>query len=68
MRRRAEALLDRLCGPITDPEQRRAVRAVAVLEDAATADARKLLAKLAGGAPDARLTQEARAALERLRR
>jgi RNA polymerase sigma factor (sigma-70 family) len=67
LRRRAEALLDRLRGPITDPEQRRKVRAVAALEDAATPAARKLLAALAAGAAHARLTQEAQAALRRLR-
>ena len=66
-RRRAQAILDKLRGPVIDPEQRRAVRAVAILEDMSTPEARKLLAALADGAPEARLTREARAALERLR-
>ncbi|MCI0380050.1 MAG: sigma-70 family RNA polymerase sigma factor [Gemmataceae bacterium] len=66
LRRRAQALLDKLRGPITQPEMMRAVRAVAVLEDIANADARKLLETLARGAPDARLTQEALDALRRL--
>ncbi|MBN9517687.1 PQQ-binding-like beta-propeller repeat protein, partial [bacterium] len=47
-------------------EEVREVRAVAVLERAATADARALLTALAGGLPDARLTREAAAALARL--
>ena len=66
VRRRAEALLDKLRGPVTASERRRTMRAVAVLEDTATPEARKLLATLAQGAPEARLTREARAALERL--
>jgi hypothetical protein len=41
-------------------------RAVQVLEIIGDADARKLLQKLAQGSPEARLTQEAKAALERL--
>jgi hypothetical protein len=36
------------------------------LEEIATRDAQQLLQKLAAGAPDARLTREAKAALERL--
>jgi WD40 repeat protein len=67
LRRRVDALLNKLRGPVTDSEQRRAVRAVAVLEDTATPEARKHLAMLAQGAPEARLSQEARAALKRLR-
>jgi WD40 repeat protein len=45
----------------------RAVRAVTVLEHIASADARKILEVLADG-PPARLTREARAALERLKK
>src|SRR5262249_26780395 len=67
-RRRLQALVDKLQGPITQPELLRAVRAVAVLEDIATPEARQLLERLAAGAPEARLTQEAKAALERLDR
>jgi hypothetical protein len=65
---RAEALLDKLRWPVTQPELLRATRAVAVLEDIATPDARSLLRTLAGGAPEARLTREAQAALQRLAR
>ncbi len=50
------------------PEQIRQLRAVEVLEHLATDDARKLLDKLAGGARDALLTREAKAARERLSR
>ncbi|HEX4613277.1 MAG TPA: hypothetical protein VH092_34135, partial [Urbifossiella sp.] len=46
----------------------REVRAVAVLERIGTPDAQKLLAELAGGVPDARMTEEAAAAVARLRR
>jgi hypothetical protein len=44
------------------------VRAVEALEHAGTADAQALLGKLAGGAAPARLTREAKAALDRLDR
>jgi WD40 repeat protein len=66
VRRRIEALLEKQRGPITRPEALRALRAVAVLEDIATKEARQVLATLAKGAPEARLTQEAKASLERL--
>jgi hypothetical protein len=44
------------------------LRAIEVLERIGTAEARAVLAKLAGGAPEARLTLEAKASLERLAR
>jgi RNA polymerase sigma factor (sigma-70 family) len=68
VRRRLEGLLARLRGPVTRPEVLRSVRGAAVLEDIATPAARALLAELAAGAPDARLTREARASLGRLER
>jgi hypothetical protein len=46
---------------------RQRVRAVAVLEHINGDRSRRLLAKLADGAAEARLTEEARAALERVR-
>jgi WD40 repeat protein len=67
-RRRMEALLARWRGPIRDAETLRAVRAVAVLEDIGTAEARAVLKTLAGGLQAARQTQEARKALERASR
>ncbi len=48
------------------PEQLRALRAIEVLERIGTADARQLLANMAKGDPEARVTQEAAAALARL--
>ena len=66
MRRRIETLLDKLNGAVTRPELLRAVRAVAILETTASPEARKLLETLVQGDSDARLTQEATEALERL--
>jgi hypothetical protein len=63
-RRRVERLLGKR-GP--SPETQRASRALAVLEQTGTAEARQVLEALAKGAPEARLTQEARASLERSR-
>jgi WD40 repeat protein len=65
--RRLVALLDALRRQDLTPEQVRAVRAVRVLERVGSHDARALLEALAGGGPQAPLTQEARAALERVR-
>ena len=44
----------------------RALRAIEMLEDIGTLEARRVLERLAKGAPEARLTQEAKASLERL--
>jgi hypothetical protein len=65
-RRRAEQLLEKLTRPTLSPPQIRLVRAVEVLEEAGTAEARRLLAELARGAAGALTTCEARAALDRL--
>jgi hypothetical protein len=67
-RRRIESLLNKLRGPLTFAPTIRLVRTVEVLEHAGTAEARQFLQKLAEGAPDARLTREAKAALQRLAR
>jgi RNA polymerase sigma factor (sigma-70 family) len=66
VRLRAEQLLARIAGAFTSPEQLRQLRAVETLEHLGTAEARALLEALAQGAPEGRLTQEAKAALVRL--
>jgi hypothetical protein len=66
VRRRIERLLRALEPPISHPEHLRALRAVEALEHMDTPDACRLLERLATGAPQARLTQEARASLQRL--
>jgi WD40 repeat protein len=63
VRLQVKRLLDRLT--VLTPEQLRLLRAVEVLEQIADPAARRLLQKLAEGAPGARLTEAARAALER---
>jgi hypothetical protein len=64
-RRRIEPLLT---GPrvVRSPEKLRALRAVQVLEECNSAEAKQVLTTLTGGDSEARLTQEASAALERL--
>jgi RNA polymerase sigma factor (sigma-70 family) len=68
LRQRADHLLGRLKPNADSAERRRAARALEALEDMGTAEARQLLEALAKGAPEARLTREAKAALERLGR
>jgi hypothetical protein len=66
-RQRVEAILNASPAPLT-PEALRSLRAVEVLERIGTAEARRVLERLAGGAPAARLTREAKASLDRLGR
>ena len=54
--------------PIHSPEQLRQLRAVQVLESMRTSEARQVLQSLANGVPEASLTREAQAALDRLGR
>ncbi len=68
VRRRVEQLLDTLGGSVPGPDELRSLRVVEVLERAGTEEARRGLRELAGGAPEARLTREARSALSRLAR
>jgi hypothetical protein len=65
VQRRVERLLERLDVRRT-PERWREIRAVEALEHIATPEAWQLLRDLADGEPRARLTREARAALDRL--
>ncbi len=66
VRLRAAALLERIDGVETNPQRVRELRAVRALEWSGTAQARKVLRRLASGAPDAWLTWEAREALHRI--
>jgi hypothetical protein len=65
--RRITRLLDRLDGPVTEPEVLRVVRAVEALERMGSAGARALLSELAKGQAGRRLTREAKESLERCR-
>ncbi len=65
-RRRLEALLDQVESRTLTPEQLHFLRAVEVLEHSGTPEAKRVLERLAKGAPEARLTSEARASLKRL--
>jgi WD40 repeat protein len=65
-RRRVERLLAELSP--TAPKRLRELRAVTALEYLGTPEARRLLQDLAAGAANSRLTREAKAALERLRK
>jgi dipeptidyl aminopeptidase/acylaminoacyl peptidase len=67
-RRRIERLLTQLTAPGLAGDRVRAVRAVEVLEHVGTPEACHLLQKMTKGVADARLTREAKAALERLGR
>ena len=66
VRRRIDRLLEKLESAAPSPEQLRLLRALEVLEHIGTPEARELLRTLAKGASGARLTQEAKASLDRL--
>lgn len=68
VQRRTERILKGLHGPVTSSERLRALRAVEVLEHIGDSAAQHLLEILAKGAPEARLTEEAKASLARLTR
>jgi hypothetical protein len=68
VRQRAEKLFEKLRGLVPAGEALRGLRAVQTLEYIATPEAKQQLESLAKGAPEARLTQEAKASLERLNR
>ena len=65
VQQRVQTLLDRLSGPT--PERLRVQRAVMVLEQIGTPEARQLLETLAKGAEGALLTEDARAAKRRMK-
>jgi hypothetical protein len=65
VRQRIRQVLSKL-EPLADAERLRALRAIQVLEYAATPEAREHLRTLAKGVPGVRLTREATAARERL--
>jgi WD40 repeat protein len=65
-RRRIDELLEGIRALSATPERLRELRAVEILEHIGTSGARQLLQTLAEGSPAARLTREAKAALDRL--
>jgi WD40 repeat protein len=67
-KRRIQALLDALTQTGSSGDKLAALRSIEALEHAGTNEARRVLAKLAKGIPDAALTQQAKASLERLSR
>ncbi len=68
VRRRVEDLLSRSENRVTPPETLRRLRAIHVLEQIGTPEARRLLAELAAGAAYAEETQSAKASFRRLAR
>jgi hypothetical protein len=66
VRRRIEQVLEATATSHSTPAQRRGVRAVEVLVQVGTPEARRLLETLAEGAPGASLTEAAKAGLRRL--
>jgi WD40 repeat protein len=67
-RRRAELLLAHLKHPSQNPQRRTEIRYLELLERIGGDEAKQLLESLSQGDPDAALTMDAKAALERLRR
>jgi RNA polymerase sigma factor (sigma-70 family) len=65
-RRRAEQLLAKMDGLVQSPEVLRGLRAVEVLEQIGTAEARRQLERLAREAPGTRMKKEAKTAAQRL--
>ncbi len=65
LKQRIEKLIEKTGSQKLQGDRLREVRAVELLELAATPEAKRVLETLAGGAADARLTREAKAALSR---
>ena len=68
MRQRIEGILQQLEGFVVSPERLRVLRALEALEHLGTPEDHAVLKAVAGGVPESRITQEAKAALERLAR
>jgi RNA polymerase sigma factor (sigma-70 family) len=68
VRRQLRQMLEPLQGLVQAPQVLRGLRSIEVLEGIGTAEARRLLERLAKEAPAPRLVREAKAALERLTR
>ncbi len=66
MRKRIEALLDKLDGPVTQPDLLRSLRTVELLELIGTPEARAVLEPITKGAPGHRLTEAAQDSVKRL--
>jgi hypothetical protein len=66
VRRRLEALLQTPAAVAQTPELLRNLRAIGILEQIGSKDARQLLTTLSSGVPHAPETQAAKGALERL--
>jgi WD40 repeat protein len=66
--RRIDRLIEALSGSVLTSERMAALRGVEVLERIGSVEARGVLKTLADGLPEARLTREAQASLERLGR
>jgi WD40 repeat protein len=65
LRVRVTQLLDKFAGKVASADDLRRERALEVLEQTGSAEAKALLEEIAKGAPEAVLTQEAKAALKR---
>jgi WD40 repeat protein len=64
--KRVRELLDTIAKPVAPAEMLRQLRAIEILEQINTAQSRQLLQELGKGAVGARLTEEAKGALERM--
>lgn len=65
-RRRIDMLLEEIVDHRASPEELRSLRAIQLLEEIGSPEARELLQSLANGSNESRQTQEAKAALKRL--
>jgi hypothetical protein len=68
VQKRIEQLFEQRPKAVPSRQQLRSLRAVELLERIGSAEAQQVLQTVAGGAPDARLTQDAKASLQRLSR